>query len=818
MIYKIKPPGTGWLFSGSSHQQADPVKLQTSSPGSPSLPCISPPSSPICNKTCLHRICLILRLFRRRRDVESIFLLILVFLTILAAVDLFVGVSNDAVNFLNSAIGSRIASFKVIMVVASIGVLLGSTFSSGMMEIARSGVFNPEMFTFNEIIIIFFAVMITDVLLLDAFNSMGLPTSTTVSIVFELLGGAVAAALIKISTSDILLSQLGDFINSQKALAIVSGILISVVVAFVAGVVVQYITRLIFTFHYERMYRRIGGIFGGLSLTAIFYFLIMKGAKGASFMKPEYLAWINAHTLPILLVMFAGLSVVLHLLMVRRSVNIFKIVILAGTFALAFAFAGNDLVNFVGVPLAAWESWQQFTASGMAADAFTMEGLRKAVQTPTFYLLLSGLIMVLTLWFSKKAHRVVQTSINLSSSTRGDQEQFGSSLPGRLIVRAGLSANKTLHQILPNSLFTALESRMQPVEQVKGAPVLPFDQVRAAINLVVSSILIASATSLKLPLSTTYVTFMVAMGSSFADGAWNRESAVYRISGVLAVISGWFLTAMCAFSACALVTWALFEGGSVVAVLFMLVAVVSLVRSNFFGKKKEESSFDIVADNTDKDSIRANIGASVDESIDTAVRLMREGLTAFQAEDEKILNRCKNEAVNLFEDISRSRGSCGDDLDNEARHIYYRIFNGMKELSHELRSVLGMSANHIANRHRPYSGALGDNLEQMLGILEDAARHFRAYAAGEGSRAELSAYADHCSSRISKIQIELLQRIDTEGLSMRSSDLYLNYLQFARAFINRFTIVALLERDLNDACRRNAARKEEETAAASAQA
>ena len=234
----------------------------------------------------------------------------------------------------------------------------------------------------------------------------------------------------------------------------------------------------------------------------------MKGAKGASFMKPEYLAWINAHTLPILLVLFAGLSVVLHLLMVRRGVNIFKVVILAGTFALAFAFAGNDLVNFVGVPLAAWESWQQFTASGMAADAFTMEGLRKAVQTPTFYLLLSGLIMVLTLWFSKKAHRVVQTSINLSSSTRGDQEQFGSSLPGRLIVRAGLSANKTLHQILPNSLFTALESRMQPVEQVKGAPVLPFDQVRAAINLVVSSILIASATSLKLPLSTTYVTFI----------------------------------------------------------------------------------------------------------------------------------------------------------------------------------------------------------------------------------------------------------------------------------------------------------------------
>ena len=455
-------------------------------------------------------------------------------------------------------------------------------------------------------------------------------------------------ALIRIATTDIPLGQLGDFINSQKALAIVSGILVSVVVAFVAGVLVQYVTRLIFTFHYDAMYRRVGGLFGGLSLTAIFYFLIMKGAKGASFMKPEYLAWLNEHSLVILLTLFVGLSVLLHWLMRSRGINIFKIIILAGTFSLAFAFAGNDLVNFMGVPLAAWESWQQYAASGVAADAFTMEGLRKAVHTPTIYLLLSGVVMVLTLWFSKKAHRVVRTSINLSSSTRGEQEQFGSSLPGRLIVRAGLSVGETLHHILPASLLGALGSRMRPLEQPRGEAPLPFDQVRAAINLVVASILIASATSLKLPLSTTYVTFMVAMGSSFADGAWNRESAVYRVSGVLTVISGWFLTAMCAFSACALVTFALSKGGSVMVVLLMAVAVFSLVRSNFFGKEKEDSSFDIVVDHADKDSIRVNIDTSVADSITASVRLIRDGIDAFQSENEKELRTLQERGGGAF--------------------------------------------------------------------------------------------------------------------------------------------------------------------------
>ena len=474
---------------------------------------------------------------------ESYFILILAFLALLAAFDLFVGVSNDAVNFLNSAIGSRIASFKTIMIVASLGVLIGATFSSGMMEIARSGVFNPQMFTFSEIIVIFFAVMVTDVLLLDIFNSFGLPTSTTVSIVFELLGGAVAAAAYKIWLQGDSFLTIASYINNEKALAIISGILVSVVVAFVAGTVVQYICRLIFTFDFDRVYRKIGGIFGGIALTSIFYFLVMKGLKGTSFMRKEYIDTIDAHTWPILISTFIVLTVLFQLLIKYKNTNIFRIIILSGTFALAFAFAGNDLVNFVGVPLAAYESYNSFIASGVAANLFTMESLKQAVQTPTIFLLLSGLIMVLTLWFSKKAHRVVQTSISLSSSTQGEQEQFGSSLPGRVIVRSALRFGTLVNQFMPAAIRKGIDSRM-----VKP----PFDYVRASVNLVVAAILIASATSLKLPLSTTYVTFMVAMGSSFADGAWDRESAVYRISGVLMVISGWFLTAFSAFTACLL--------------------------------------------------------------------------------------------------------------------------------------------------------------------------------------------------------------------------------------------------------------------------
>ena len=741
---------------------------------------------------------------------ESYFILILAFLSLLAAFDLFVGVSNDAVNFLNSAIGSRIASFKTIMIVASLGVLIGATFSSGMMEIARSGVFNPQMFTFSEIIVIFFAVMVTDVLLLDIFNSFGLPTSTTVSIVFELLGGAVAAAAYKIWLQGGSFLTIASYINNEKALAIISGILVSVVVAFVAGTVVQYICRLIFTFDFDRVYRKIGGIFGGVALTSIFYFLVMKGLKGTSFMKKEYIDTINAHTWPILITTFVILTVLFQLLIKYKNTNIFRIIILSGTFALAFAFAGNDLVNFVGVPLAAYESYNSFVASGVAANLFTMESLKQAVQTPTIFLLLSGLIMVLTLWFSKKAHRVVQTSISLSSSTQGEQEQFGSSLPGRVIVRSALRFGTLVNQFMPAAIRKGIDSRMVKPQPVKGEMALPFDYVRASVNLVVAAILIASATSLKLPLSTTYVTFMVAMGSSFADGAWDRESAVYRISGVLMVISGWFLTAFSAFTACLVIALIIFNFGEWAAILLMIIATVSLIRSNFFSKEKEDHSFAMLKKSQlTREEIRASIREAVATNLDKTVQLYREGVTSFLNEDGSQVKKARSEAAALFDDISRERGlyyrmaleGTGNALDDDARHFYYRAFTNMKEAGHNLRSVMAMMENHLANQHRIYSGELRENLERMLDIVSSLHNHLSSLSiSGETARKELPALANEEIQKINHYQLELLRLIDSEHLSLRSSELYLSLLQCTREIINRYTIVMVLQGELNDMC------------------
>ena len=741
---------------------------------------------------------------------ESYFILILAFLALLAAFDLFVGVSNDAVNFLNSAIGSRIASFKTIMIVASLGVLIGATFSSGMMEIARSGVFNPQMFTFSEIIVIFFAVMVTDVLLLDIFNSFGLPTSTTVSIVFELLGGAVAAAAYKIWLQGGSFLTIASYINNEKALAIISGILVSVVVAFVAGTVVQYICRLIFTFDFDRVYRKIGGIFGGIALTSIFYFLVMKGLKGTSFMRKEYIDTIDAHTWPILISTFIVLTVLFQLLIKYKNTNIFRIIILSGTFALAFAFAGNDLVNFVGVPLAAYESYNSFVASGVAANLFTMESLKQAVQTPTIFLLLSGLIMVLTLWFSKKAHRVVQTSISLSSSTQGEQEQFGSSLPGRVIVRSALRFGTLVNQFMPAAIRKGIDSRMVKPQPVKGEIALPFDYVRASVNLVVAAILIASATSLKLPLSTTYVTFMVAMGSSFADGAWDRESAVYRISGVLMVISGWFLTAFSAFTACLVIALIIFNFGEWAAILLMIIATVSLIRSNFFSKEKEDHSFAMLKKSQlTREEIRASIREAVATNLDKTVQLYREGVTSFLNEDGSQVKKARSEAAALFDDISRERGlyyrmaleGTGNALDDDARHFYYRAFTNMKEAGHNLRSVMAMMENHLANQHRIYSGELRENLERMLDIVSSLHNHLSSLSiSGETARKELPALANEEIQKINHYQLELLRLIDSEHLSLRSSELYLSLLQCTREIINRYTIVMVLQGELNDMC------------------
>ena len=733
---------------------------------------------------------------------DSYYLVMLAFLGVIAIIDLFVGVSNDAVNFLNSALGCRIAKFRTTMWVATAGVLLGATFSSGMMEIARSGVFNPQMFSFAEIMVIFFAVMVADVILLDAFNTLGLPTSTTVSIVFELLGSAIAAAAFKLIADGASLADVAEYINNSKALAIISGILISVVVAFVSGAVIQYIARLIFSFRFEGAYRKIGGIYAGIAITAIIYFLVMKGAKGASFMRPEWIAWINANTAVILSTLFIGLTIFFQALITFFKVNVFKIIILAGTFSLAFAFAGNDLVNFVGVPLAAYDAYREWAASGVSDGAFMMGGLLKPSTAPTAFLLFSGLVMVLTLWFSKKAHRVIQTSINLSSAQSGEQEQFGASLPGRMIVRASMTLGNIIHQIMPGALSRGIASRFEPAPVPEGTQPLPFDYVRASINLVLSAILIASATSLKLPLSTTYVTFMVAMGSSFADGAWDRETAVYRISGVLTVISGWFITALCASTLAGIVATLVFFGGEIMAVILGLAAIALLVRSNLKSTLSDDSLVKKSAVRYDAPTIRTMIDEKAPENLRRSIDICRSILDGLLADRESALKTAKADAAEFFDDLSSERGvyyrmALSDkkpsEADFDARYCYFRAFSNMREVGRSLQGLAKLALDHVANRHRVYEGRLADDLRTLVRLLEDMSTS----ETGNPDIAVLHANAQKALQAIDRFQSELLRAIPSEGISIRGSELYLTFLLFARELINHYEITAMIQTKVN---------------------
>ncbi|MCB0374511.1 MAG: inorganic phosphate transporter, partial [Sinomicrobium sp.] len=528
---------------------------------------------------------------------ENIYLLMIVALAVLAAADLVVGVSNDAVNFLNSAIGSKAVSFKTIMIVASLGVAVGAIFSSGLMEVARKGIFNPGEFMFDEIMIIFMAVMITDVLLLDFFNTVGMPTSTTVSIVFELLGASVAMALIKIGEGGGSVLDLINYINTSKATEIILGILLSVVIAFSVGAVVQWVSRALLSFNFEKNAKWTAALFGGIALTAITYFIFVKGIQGTPYADERFTLtggatikdFLEAKVFLIVGISLVFWSLLSWLFMAFFKTNIYKLIILVGTFALALAFAGNDLVNFIGVPIAGWQSYEAWTASGIPADAFGMDVLASKVTTPTFLLLIAGIIMVATLWFSGKAKSVVKTSIDLSSQS-DIKERFQPNFLSRGLVRLIIAMASMASYILPDSWQAKIEKQFkQPVIVLPRNKIyeLPaFDMVRAAVNLMVASVLISVATSMKLPLSTTYVTFMVAMGTSLADRAWGSESAVYRVAGVLNVIGGWFFTALIAFVVAGIIAYLMnLHVPSVTAVL-LLIAILILVRNYISHNKK----------------------------------------------------------------------------------------------------------------------------------------------------------------------------------------------------------------------------------------
>lgn len=520
----------------------------------------------------------------------EIYQIVVITLVLLAIADLIVGVSNDAVNFLNSAIGSKVASRNTILVIAAAGVLMGALSSSGMMEIARKGIFHPEVFSFSEVMVIFVAVMVADILLLDVFNSLGLPTSTTVSIVFDLLGAAVAVAIWKSlhATGD--LTQVSEAINTGTAVAIVIGIFLSIGVAFTIGALVQYLCRLWFSFKFDRYLQSYGVIFAGVAITIIVYFLLIKGAKGSAFLSDDVVAFIGANTWLLMGIVLIVALVLVALLVRFANTHPLKLVVFVGTFALAMAFAGNDLVNFIGVPLAGFQSYQMWHGSGLGADNFMMDQLGAAVRTPFLFLFLAGIIMIITLWFSGKARKVTETEVNLGRQGAGD-ERFKPNFLSRLIVGGALRLGQWLHISIPRSLIRKMNVRFyQRIAEISEEDRPAFDLVRASVNLIVASLLIALATSYKLPLSTTYVSFMVAMGTSLADKAWGRESAVYRVAGVLNVIGGWLTTALMAFFTAGTIATGIYFGGPVVAIILGVGALVFFVNSNLRFNKKERQS------------------------------------------------------------------------------------------------------------------------------------------------------------------------------------------------------------------------------------
>ena len=662
----------------------------------------------------------------------------IVALAILAVADLVVGVSNDAVNFLNSAVGSKAVSFKTIMIVASLGIACGAIFSSGMMEVARKGIFVPSEFYFNEIMIIFMAVMITDILLLDFFNTLGMPTSTTVSIVFELLGAAVAMALIKIGADGGSFSEVTNYINTSKATEIILGILGSVVIAFSVGAFVQYISRLLLSFNFEKKAKWVGALFGGIALTAMVYFILMKGIKGADIAKQNFdiiggstiNAFLENNVLAIVTVSFVIWSLLSYIFIVFLKTNIYKLIIVVGTFALALAFAGNDLVNFIGVPIAAWQSYQAFmdplvNVDGLAATEFTMGVLAKKVPTPTLLLFIAGMIMVLTLWFSSKAKNVLKTSIDLSSQGE-TQERFQPNFISRNLVRGSMMFSKYFSVIMPNSALKKIDTQFEKpvIELAKGkAHELPaFDMVRAAVNLMVAGVLISIATSYKLPLSTTYVTFMVAMGTSLADRAWGSESAVYRVAGVLNVIGGWFGTALIAFVSAGLVAYLIHLGGPTMIAVLLGLATFLLAKNYISHKRKaREMKAEDSLTKAESESIQGVIEESADnisKALKRVSKINEMTINGLIDQDLDGLKKAKSTVVKLESEIEDLQSDIFyfikklDDSYLGASKFYIDVIGSIQDVAQSSSLIAKVSHRHVNNNHK------GLKKKQAVELLE----------------------------------------------------------------------------------------------------
>lgn len=663
---------------------------------------------------------------------ENIYLVMIVALAVLAITDLVVGVSNDAVNFLNSAIGSKAISFKTIMIVASVGIAFGAMSSSGMMEVARKGIFNPSEFVFAEIMIIFMAVMITDILLLDFFNTLGMPTSTTVSIVFELLGAAVAISVVKIFANDGALSSLGEYINTEKATEIILGILLSVVVAFSIGALVQFVSRLLISFKFDQKPKWVSAIFGGFAITSIIYFIIVKGLKSASIFGPETLTFIGESPELFLLMNFVVWTLLSLLANTIFKWNVYVIIIVLGTFALAMAFAGNDLVNFIGVPLAALASYNSWSTSGIDANAYTMEGLAAAVQTPTYLLLFSGLIMVITLWFSSKAKNVVKTSVDLSRQDEGD-ERFQPNFLSRQIVKYTIKASDNVAGIIPNAWQKKINTQFEkpyvyiPKSRIQDLPA--FDYVRAAVNLMVASVLISLATSMKLPLSTTYVTFMVAMGSSLADRAWGPESAVYRVAGVLNVIGGWFFTAISAFVAAAVIAYVIHLGG-IWAIGVLLIIAFLLIGKNYLShsKKMKETKLEEKLEKAESNSIIGVIeesSANISLAINRANKIYTQSIDGLAKHDIDTLKKSKKGIAKLDKEVEGLRDNIFyfiknlDESSVGTSNFYITVLSYLQDMTQSLEYIAKAGYKHVHNNHKKLRFNQIKDLKETDGYIDE---------------------------------------------------------------------------------------------------
>jgi len=679
---------------------------------------------------------------------DNIYLFMIIALAILAVADLVVGVSNDAVNFLNSAIGSKAISFKTIMIVASLGVAVGAVFSSGMMEVARKGIFNPGEFMFNEIMIIFMAVMITDILLLDFFNTVGMPTSTTVSIVFELLGAAVAMALIKIGYEGGDFSDVINYINTSKATQIILGILLSVVVAFSIGAVVQWFSRVLLSYNFEKKANWVGALFGGIALTAITYFIFMKGLKGTSYAKESFdilgggtmANFLETQVLPIVLISAVFWSLFSYALIAFARTNIYKLIILVGTFALALAFAGNDLVNFIGVPVAGYNAFLEWSASGLPAAEFPMDVLAEKVPTNNLLLFGAGMIMVLTLWFSTKAKGVVKTSLDLSSQGE-TKERFQPNFLSRGFVRLAIGAQQVLDYVLPESMQGKIEKQFKvPVIKLSKDKVheLPaFDLVRAAVNLMVAAVLISIATSYKLPLSTTYVTFMVAMGTSLADRAWGAESAVYRVAGVLNVIGGWFGTAFIAFTAAALVAYLLNLNLPLMFPLLLLAAFGLIIRNYISHNKKtkEVKAEDglIRAESSSIQGVIQESASNIAKVVKRSNRIYSNAIVGLARQDLALLVKSKKQVVKLSDEVDELRDNIFyfiknlDESSVGASNFYINILGYLQDMTQSLELISKVCHKHINNNHKKLKfnqikelKLIDDKLEILFTDIENA--------------------------------------------------------------------------------------------------